>query len=218
MRASAARGSPWLPVHSATHLVGRQIAVGSIAAEILHAVEIAGLARDLHDALHGAADHHDFAAGGARGLGDRAHARHIGGECRDRDAARRGADQLGERLRDVGLRGRAALAHRIGGIADQRQAALVAERARASPRRSAAPMIGVGSIFQSPVCSTVPSGVRMISAFDSGIECATETKLDVERPERRSGRRAARPSPGFPARPARPARLASNSAAVNGVA
>ena len=38
-----------------------------------------------------------------------------------------------------------------------------------------APMTGVGSIFQSPVCSTVPSGVRMISAFDSGIECAIET-------------------------------------------
>ena len=36
-------------------------------------------------------------------------------------------------------------------------------------------MTGVGSIFQSPVCSTVPSGVRMISAFDSGIECAIET-------------------------------------------
>ena len=36
-------------------------------------------------------------------------------------------------------------------------------------------MIGVGSSFQSPVCSTLPSGVRMISAFDSGIECDTET-------------------------------------------
>ena len=35
--------------------------------------------------------------------------------------------------------------------------------------------IGVGSIFQSPVCSTLPSGVRMISAFASGIECATVT-------------------------------------------
>ena len=37
------------------------------------------------------------------------------------------------------------------------------------------PMSGVGSIFQSPVCSTVPSGVRMMRAFDSGIECAMET-------------------------------------------
>ncbi len=35
------------------------------------------------------------------------------------------------------------------------------------------PMIGVGSIFQSPVCSTVPAAVRIASAWDSGIECAT---------------------------------------------
>ena len=55
------------------------------------------------------------------------------------------------------------------------------------------PSTGVGSSFQSPVCSTVPSGVRMISAFDSGIECATETssmsngptlKRDAERAPR----------------------------------
>src|SRR6266851_2592439 len=34
------------------------------------------------------------------------------------------------------------------------------------------PMIGVGSIFQSPVCSTVPAEVWIASAWDSGIECA----------------------------------------------
>ena len=45
------------------------------------------------------------------------------------------------------------------------------------------PMTGVGSIFQSPVCSTLPNGVRRISALDSGIECATEHELDVERPD-----------------------------------
>ena len=33
----------------------------------------------------------------------------------------------------------------------------------------------MGSIFQSPVCRTVPPDVRMISAFDSGIECAIVT-------------------------------------------
>ena len=47
-------------------LVRRQIAVDIDRPKILHAVEIAGLARDLHDALHGAADHHDLAVGGAR--------------------------------------------------------------------------------------------------------------------------------------------------------
>jgi len=35
------------------------------------------------------------------------------------------------------------------------------------------PITGVGSIFQSPVCSTVPAEVRIASACDSGIECAT---------------------------------------------
>ena len=37
------------------------------------------------------------------------------------------------------------------------------------------PSTGVGSIFQSPVCSTVPSAVRMMRPFDSGIEWAIET-------------------------------------------
>ena len=35
------------------------------------------------------------------------------------------------------------------------------------------PITGVGSIFQSPVCSTVPTSVLIASACDSGIECAT---------------------------------------------
>ena len=45
-----------------------------------------------------------------------------------------------------------------------------------------APMIGVGSIFQSPVCSTVPAGVRIASALDSGIEWATLMKSIVNGP------------------------------------
>ena len=42
------------------------------------------------------------------------------------------------------------------------------------PMSVGGPTWGVGSSFQSPVCSTTPSGVRMASALDSGIECATE--------------------------------------------
>ena len=109
------------------HLVARQIAVGLDAAEIRDAVEIAGLARDLLDPRHRAADDHDLAAGGCGGFGDRAHARHVRREGRDRDASRGAGDQLAQRLRHVGLGGRAAFAHRIGGIADQREAAFVAE-------------------------------------------------------------------------------------------
>ena len=37
------------------------------------------------------------------------------------------------------------------------------------------PISGVGSSFQSPVCKHRAERVRMISAFDSGIEWATET-------------------------------------------
>ncbi len=45
-----------------------------------------------------------------------------------------------------------------------------------------APMSGVGSIFQSPVCSTVPAGVRIASALDSGIEWATLMKSTANGP------------------------------------
>ena len=78
-------------------------------------------------------------------------------------------------------------------------------------------MIGVGSSFQSPVCSTVPSGVRMISAFDSGIECETETSSTSNGPTWKrlpSGRTLT----GTSGAPGSLRRLASNSAAVNGVA
>src|SRR6476469_7002896 len=43
------------------HLVGRKMAVEIGAAESLHSLEIAGLARHLHHTLHGAADHDHLA-------------------------------------------------------------------------------------------------------------------------------------------------------------
>ena len=78
------------------HLVGRQMAIDIGAAEILHVVEIAGLARHLHHALHGAADHHDLAAGGLRGIRHGAQPRHVGGEGGDGDAALCGFHQCGD--------------------------------------------------------------------------------------------------------------------------
>ena len=79
------------------------------------------------------------------------------------------------------------------------------------------PITGVGSIFQSPVCSTVPWRVLMISPFDSGIECAIETYSMSNGPS------VMRPPSGTTLigtsmAPGSPWRLASNSAAVNGVA
>ncbi len=78
-------------------------------------------------------------------------------------------------------------------------------------------MTGVGSIFQSPVCSTAPSGVRMIRPFDSGIEWAMETSSisngpSVKRPP--SGTMFT----GISGAPGSLSRLAWSSAAVNGVA
>ena len=54
-------------------------------------------------------------------------------------------------------------------IADHGEHALVAE----APQRASSvtsPISGSGSSFQSPVWSTVPSGVRIASALGSGIE------------------------------------------------
>ena len=112
------------------HLVRRKMAVEIRAAEILHAIEIAGLARDLHHALHGAADHDDLAVGGFGGIRDGPDARDVGRKGRHGDPALGGLHELGDRLGDLGFRGRAAVAHRIGGIADQRQHAGIAELAQ----------------------------------------------------------------------------------------
>ena len=73
------------------HLVRRQVAVGLGAAKLLHAVEVASLARNLDHAIHGAADQHDLAVGSERRTGHRAQASDMGSECRDGDAGRRGA-------------------------------------------------------------------------------------------------------------------------------
>ncbi len=78
-------------------------------------------------------------------------------------------------------------------------------------------MIGVGSSFQSPVCSTLPYLVRMISAFDSGIECDTDTSSTSNGPRLKrlpSGTTLT----GTSCAPGSLRRLAANNAAVNGVA
>ena len=58
----------------------------------------------------------------------------------------------------------------------------------------------------------------MISAFDSGIECATEHELDVERPDVEAAAERHDFVTGMSGAPGSPRRLASSSAAVNGVA
>ena len=196
--------------------VGRQIAIGVHRAEILYAVEIARLARNLGHALHGAADHDHFTVRRLRRLGNRTQAPDIGRKCGDRHAAARILDDLGDGFADIGLRRRAAFTHGIGGIADEREApSSPSARSFFSSVRS--PRIGVGSIFQSPVCRTVPAGVRMMSAFDSGIECAMVTNSTSNGPT------VKRPPTGMiftgiSGAPGSFAHFASSSAAVNGVA
>ena len=79
------------------------------------------------------------------------------------------------------------------------------------------PITGVGSSFQSPVWSTAPRLVRMISAFDSGIEWATDTNSMSNGPS------VMRPPSGttftgMSGAPGSDWRFASRSAAVKGVA
>ena len=156
------------------HLVGRQIAVGVDRAERRDAVEIAGLARDLDDPLHGAADHHDLAVAG----------RAASATARRRATLEAKVVTATRPARSGSVR-RGSWRHRPPTASGRRAPHWWNRRpARGSPprraraawlRRSAGRRTGVGSIFQSPVCSTVPSGVRMTSAFDSGIECAIDT-------------------------------------------
>ena len=78
-------------------------------------------------------------------------------------------------------------------------------------------MTGVGSIFQSPVWSTVPRGVRMIRPFDSGIEWATDTSSMSNGPTANRDPSSTTRT-GISGAPGSPRRLASSNAAVNGVA
>jgi hypothetical protein len=79
------------------------------------------------------------------------------------------------------------------------------------------PATGVASSFQSPVCTTKPAGVRIASAWLSGMECATGTNSTSNEPT------VTRPPTGttvigMSGAPGSPARFVSISVAVNGVA
>ena len=80
-----------------------------------------------------------------------------------------------------------------------------------------APITGVGSIFQSPVCSTSPSGVRMATALGSGIEWATEISSRSNGPTVKRDSSAITLTFGGCPTPYS-ANLARSIAAVNGVA
>ena len=79
------------------------------------------------------------------------------------------------------------------------------------------PSAGVRSIFQSPVWTTVPSGVRIASATGSGMECVTLT-ASISKGPTLNRSPAEKTFTGTLAAPASPSRLASSNAAVKGVA
>ena len=70
------------------HLVRRQVPIDVDRAKILDPIEIAGLARDLYDPLHGAADDDYFALAGRCGFRNGPQTRDIGGKGSDRNARR----------------------------------------------------------------------------------------------------------------------------------
>ena len=79
------------------------------------------------------------------------------------------------------------------------------------------PITGRSSIFQSPVCRTLPPGVRIARAFGSGMECATSIYSMLNGP--RSNRAPSSISLiRFVLSSPRSANLARNRLAVNGVA
>ncbi len=166
MRESTARGSPWLPVQSASTL--------SAAGRRRH--RPSGIPRCRRGSRSRA---RPARCGPSRGrprplrarpgsrFRDGTQPRHVGGEGRDRDARRRGTDEIGEAFGNVDSDGERPSRTALVEIADKRETALVpSARSFASSVRGA--MTGVGSIFQSPVWSTAPSGVQMMSPFDSG--------------------------------------------------
>ena len=112
------------------HFVARQPLERVGAEERRQAVEIAAFAGDRDDALHRPPHHQHLPPGRQPRLRRGAQPRDVGGEGGDDDAGFRLGDELAQRARDVGLRRALALAHDIGGIADQREHALVAERAQ----------------------------------------------------------------------------------------
>ena len=111
-------------------LVARQIAVGVGRAEFRNVVEIAAIAGDVGHPVHGAADHHDLAPAFARGLRHRADARDIRREGGDGHPMRRILDEFRQTPGDIGLARARSVAHHVGGIADQRQHALVTQTAK----------------------------------------------------------------------------------------
>ena len=133
--------------------------------------EIAVLARRLVDAPQRAADQRDLAVMGGGGM-RRSFRRGATLEAKQATATRPlvAADQLVEAVAHLGL-GAGVAVHAARWSNRRPWPARPRRRAARSAASSvASPTSGSGSSFQSPVCSTVPAGVRITTALGSGIE------------------------------------------------
>jgi hypothetical protein len=162
--------------------VGRQLRRFRFIEQRGKPLQISRLARGVGDAVHGAADKRHFAAMGAGRAGDGIEARDIGREGRDRHASLQRADQLGQALAHIGFGTGATLHQRIGGIADERQRAFVAEfRERADIRHFAQERIGIDL----PVARVHDHAQRRTDRKRIGLEdrMGDRNEFDRERPE-----------------------------------
>ena len=112
------------------HLVARQAVIDIGGEKIRHAVKIAAVARHVDDARHRPAGDDDLASALCRRQRHGAHARHVRGEGGDGDAAACAGNQIFQIMRHITLGGTDAIAQNVGGVADQRQHALVTQCAQ----------------------------------------------------------------------------------------
>ena len=172
MRASALRGSPWLPVTSISRLSSGTSSTSSSRQERR---QIAADSRTRAPRRPGCAASGRPAPRCGRPRAPPCatdlDARDVAGEAGDRDAAAQAADQRGQALPHLGFAAGMALDHRIGGIADHRQHALARRAPRAPPRRSAGRSAARDRASSRRCAARMPCGVSITSACASGMEC-----------------------------------------------
>jgi hypothetical protein len=167
-RDRAARSSPWLPVHryriwSAGQWLGLVVRQAAIDVGEESDVRAAAVMRCIDRPARAT----------RRGLLGADHAVHAGdvrGEASDRDPALETEPISSFRPAATSVfRPGLAFDEDVGRVAHHGQHALVAE-AGDGLDVGGSPITGSGSIFQSPVCNTAPSGVRIARPLGSAIE------------------------------------------------
>ena len=169
--------------------VARHIARLVLGQKARQVGEIAVLARRLVHAPQRAADQRDVAAMRAPPPArSSAAAQHSRRSRRPRPAPSIAADQVDQRLAQLGLgAGRAWPSARWS---NRRPSRGRPRRRRGVKAASSvtSPISGSGSNFQSPVCSTVPTGVRMRHRVRLGDRMGQGDQLEVERADREPAR------------------------------